>query len=450
MSSSGRRESLLIFLGDIIIFVFSLWLMLFVRYSQIPDLKIFFQHLGPFSFLFLIWSLIFFIAGLYERRTLVIKRKLFTRILNIQIINSIIASVFFYFIPIFGITPKTNLFIYLFISFVLILFWRFYIAPILGVKKGTNALLIGNKREMLEIKGAISNNDWYNLNLISSVDLNKIDGLNLQQDIIDVVYSENVSVIIVDLDNEKIKPILPHLYNLMFSGVRFMNAHDVYEDIFGKIPLTLIQYDWFLQNISNSSHLFYDALKRIMDIIISFVLGIFSLVLYPFIFIAIKIEDGGSFFVFQERIGKGGKKIKIIKFRSMTEGDDWVDSNKKITKVGKFLRKTSIDELPQLWGVLKGDQSLIGPRPELPELVNKYSKEISYYNIRHLHKPGLSGWAQIYQENAPHHTTDIESTREKLSYDLFYIKHHSFILDLKIALRTIKTLILRVFGASGV
>ena len=151
-----------------------------------------------------------------------------------------------------------------------------------------------------------------------------------------------------------------------------------------------------------------------------------------------------------DRIGKGGKKIKIVKFRSMTEGDGWVDNDKKVTRVGNFLRKTSIDELPQLWGVLKGDQSLIGPRPELPELVEKYSKEISYYNIRHLHKPGLSGWAQISQENAPHHTTDIESTKEKLSYDLFYIKHHSFVLDLKIALKTIRTLVSRIFGTSGV
>ena len=128
----------------------------------------------------------------------------------------------------------------------------------------------------------------------------------------------------------------------------------------------------------------------------------------------------------------------------------WVDEGDKTTKIGKFLRKTSIDELPQIWSILKGDQSLIGPRPELPNLVEVYSKEIPYYNIRHLHKPGLSGWAQIYQKEAPHHKTDVEKTKIKLSYDLFYIKHHSFALDLKIALKTVKTLVLRTVGKTRV
>ena len=114
-----------------------------------------------------------------------------------------------------------------------------------------------------------------------------------------------------------------------------------------------------------------------------------------------------------------------------------------VTKIGKFLRKTRIDELPQLWNVLFGTISLIGPRPELPELVKVYGEQISYYNIRHLIKPGLSGWAQIYHEAHPHHHTDVEETCVKLSYDLYYIKNRSFLLDLKITLKTIKTLLQR-------
>jgi exopolysaccharide biosynthesis polyprenyl glycosylphosphotransferase len=447
----NRQESISLFIGDLIIFTFSLWAVLFIRYAQLPDKEIFLQHFYPFSFLFLIWSLVFFISGLYEKRVLVIRRKLFSGILKVQIINSIITAAFFYFsVPFFGITPKTNLFIYLLVSLILILIWRVYIASFLGVKKRANAILIGNREEIREIQEAIQNNNWYNLNLISFIDLDKIESLDFQTDILDVIYGKNVSVVIVDLDSEKVRPILSHLYNLMFSGIKFMNAHGVYEDIFGRIPLSLIQYDWFLENISKSTHILYDVLKRLMDIFVSFVLLIVSLFFYPFVYFAIKLEDGGSLFVIQERIGRGGKKIKIQKFRSMTEGNDWVNHNKKITKVGKFLRKTSIDELPQLWGVLKGDQSLIGPRPELPELVKVYSEEIPYYNIRHLEKPGLSGWAQIYQKVAPHHSTDIEKTKIKLSYDLYYIKHHSFGLDLKIALKTIKILFGRIVGVNKV
>lgn len=442
-----RQESILLFIGDLIIFTLSLWAVLFLRYGELPDQEIFMQHFWPFSILFLIWSLIFFISGLYEKGVLVIRRKLLSGIIKVQIINSIIAAAFFYSIPFFGITPKTNLFIYVIVSLIFILIWRVYISFFLGVKKRTNAMLIGDRDEISEIKNAIDNNNWYNLNLISFINLDKIDGLDFQQDISDVIYSENVSVVIVDLDSDKVRPLLPHLYNLMFSKIKFMNAHDVYEDIFGRIPLSLIQYDWFLENISKSTHVLYDILKRLMDIIVSFVLGVISLLVYPFVYLVIKLEDGGSLFVAQERIGRGGKIIKIIKFRSMTEGGDWANHDKKITKVGKFLRKTSIDELPQLWGVLKGDQSLIGPRPELPELVKVYSEEIPYYNIRHIEKPGLSGWAQIYQKVAPHHKTDTEKTKIKLSYDLYYIKHHSFGLDLKIALKTIRILFSRIFGA---
>ena len=121
------------------------------------------------------------------------------------------------------------------------------------------------------------------------------------------------------------------------------------------------------------------------------------------------------------------------------------EKNRKseVTKVGKFLRVSRIDELPQLWNVFLGDISLIGPRPELPNLVKLYKKEISFYNVRHLIKPGLSGWAQLCQKNPPKFSTDYGETKVKLSYDLFYIKNRSFLLDLKIALKTVKILLSR-------
>jgi lipopolysaccharide/colanic/teichoic acid biosynthesis glycosyltransferase len=129
----------------------------------------------------------------------------------------------------------------------------------------------------------------------------------------------------------------------------------------------------------------------------------------------------------------------------MSRNEVDLNSNKenKVTKVGNFLRKTRIDELPQLWNVLLGDISLIGPRPELPTGVAIYDKEIPYYNIRHLIKPGLSGWAQTHQENHPHHGPEVSLTKEKLTYDIYYIKNRSFWLDVKIALKTIKSLLSR-------
>ena len=124
------------------------------------------------------------------------------------------------------------------------------------------------------------------------------------------------------------------------------------------------------------------------------------------------------------------------------DGGQWGKQDNKITRVGKFLRKTRIDELPQLWNVLRGDISLIGPRPEFAEAVKQYDKQIPYYNVRHLIKPGLSGWAQIYGEH-PHHDTDITKTKNKLAYDLYYVKNRSFLIDLKVALHTIRELVSR-------
>jgi len=183
-----------------------------------------------------------------------------------------------------------------------------------------------------------------------------------------------------------------------------------------------------------------------MDVIISLPLALLSLIFYPFVFLAIKMDDGGEIFIRQSRIGQDNKHVEIIKFRSMSgldEGEEVLKSRRVVTKVGTFLRKSRIDELPQLWNVLKGDISLIGPRPEIPALALKYEEEIPYYNVRHLIKPGLSGWAQIYHNNHPHHGTDFSETKMKLSYDLYYIKNRSFFLDLKIALKTIKALLSR-------
>ena len=129
----------------------------------------------------------------------------------------------------------------------------------------------------------------------------------------------------------------------------------------------------------------------------------------------------------------------------MTIGDDggrWGEVENKVTRVGAFLRRTRLDELPQLWNVTRGELSLIGPRPEFGPAAEKYAAEIKYYNVRHLVKPGLSGWAQIYGEQ-PHHGISIAETKNKLSYDLYYIKNRSFLLDVKIALKTIRILLSR-------
>ncbi|MEI6494809.1 MAG: sugar transferase, partial [bacterium] len=231
-------------------------------------------------------------------------------------------------------------------------------------------------------------------------------------------------------------------YQLIFHGVNFISIYSLYEELFGRIPVSLLKERWFVENISNRPKPFYDFFKRIMDFVVALVLGVISLVVYPFVWLAIKADDGGTVFIMQERVGQNGFLIKTYKFRSMSrnETDLRQTGSNQITRVGKVIRKTRIDELPQLWSVVRGDLSLIGPRPELPSGVEIYKEKVPYFDARHLIKPGLSGWAQIYGEHA-HHATDTEATVNKLSYDLYYVKNRSLWIDVAVALRTIKIML---------
>lgn len=444
MSFLNRKEPFVLLLGDLVSFVVALWLSLLIRALEVPSEEFFLTHLLPFSLLFVVWIFVFYIAGLYEKHTTILRSRLPSILASTQFINSALAVVFFYFIPLFVITPKTILFIYLFVSFVLVLSWRMYGYFIIGHARPTNAIIIGSGEEMRELFEEVNSNPIYNIKFTSCVDLNRADEKGFWDEIIAHIYSEDVSVIVIDLANKNVEPALPHLYNLIFSKINFVDMHKIYEDIFDRIPLSLLKYNWFLENISTAPRGGHGALKRFMDILISFPLLLVSLLMYPFIFLAIKLDDGGDIFNIQDRVGRNNRSIRLLKFRTMLFNDngDWQNKGleNKVTRVGSFLRKSRLDEFPQLWNVLKGDLSLIGPRPEFPEAVKHYVSEIPYYNVRHLIKPGLSGWAQIYHDTHPHHGVDTEETAHKLSYDLYYIKNHSFLLDIKIALRTLKTL----------
>lgn len=445
MIAPNRFERWLLFLGDSLSFFAALWLMLVLRYGTVPEQDIVLLHVAPFSILFVVWLVVFFIAGLYQKHTVILKSRIPILLFNALMVNSVLAIAFFYFIPYFVITPKTNLFICLGLSFVFTLLWRIYGYPFLGARRKQNALLIGSGVEMRELRDEVNNNSRYSIKFISSIDLDSVDQLDFQEEVLKTIYAEGIQIIAIDLRSAKVSPILPHLYNLIFSRVRFIDMYKIYEDIFDRVPLSLLHHNWFLENISLAPKFTYDFLKRVMDIVISVPLLIVPALTYPFVFIAMKLEDGGEVFSRQRRVGRNNIPIELVKFRTMTvanDGGKWDGQKNKITRTGAFLRRTRLDEFPQLWNVLKGDISLIGPRPEFPEATKQYEKDIPFYNVRHLIKPGLSGWAQIYGEH-PHHGVDMTMTKNKLSYDLYYIKNRSFLVDLKIALHTIRELVSR-------
>ncbi len=444
MNRFNKRASLILFLGDLLVMLFSLWLTLLLRTGNKPDLMTFKSHLAPFSILFVIWIIVFFIAGLYDKQTLVFRRYLPTRLFNAQLANIIVAVFFFYLVPFFEIAPKTILFINLIVSLVLISVWRMFGQGTLSESSKERALIIGQGGELIDLVNEVNNNQ-YGIYFDLVIDLDK-DKIAIDQ-IIKEITDKRISVVIVNLDNNESESSLKNFYNLIFSRVRFIEFNNLYEEIFDRIPVSSLSHDWFIKNISLTSGGIYDVLKKGADMLFAFIIGLISLISYPFIIIAIRINDGGPVFIKQKRIGQDNKIVEIIKFRSMSFNDNEdasVAGNNKITAVGKILRQTRLDELPQLWNVLRGDLSLIGPRPELPNLASRYEKEIPYYSIRHLIKPGLSGWAQIHHENHPHRGLNVDETKNKLSYDLFYLKNRSFWLDLQVSLKTIKTLLSRV------
>lgn len=444
MTPALRPRTLGLFVGDVLFFTFSLWLSLYLRTFEIPSAKLFFPHLAAFSLLFLVWAIVFFIAGLYESRSIILERRAISvSLLAAQLSNIVIAALFFSFVPLFGIAPKTLLIIYLIVSFILVLVWRVAIFPQFGFRRKEPALVVGGGQEIDELVEALRIARHAPTAIAAAIEPSSP---TLPDDIASAVARVHPRFIIADFRDPRVLAAFPNLYNYLSQGIRFFDALDLYEEVFGRVPLSVIDQEWLARNVSRYSHTLYDSLKRAMDVVISLPLLLLSLLLYPFLIAAIKLYDWGPIFYTQVRTGEDNMPIVMSKFRSMTGTDsssEILKSKLKVTPVGRVIRKTRIDEIPQLWSVLKGDLSLIGPRPEFPAMVEEYAKAIPYYNVRHLVRPGLSGWAQLYHDNHPHHGTEVAATREKLSYDLYYIKHRSLTLDAVVILKTIKKLLTR-------
>jgi len=446
---SNAKGTVILVVGDLVIYFFSLILALTARYGQFPSRALLLDHLPSFSVLFVVFLLVSFIAGLYDKPVSFVRGHIQGLLFRVQIINAIIGVIFFYLAPVI-IAPKANLIIYFIISTVLLFVWRLVMYPVLRVSRKQPAILVGRGEEIDDIFEEVNGGISYGLVFKARVG-QTLSAAETVEEIRKAALDNKASVIVADLNDPVIEAAVPVFYSLVFSGLKIVDAAKLYETIFDRIPLSMVGKRWLIENSSTSlgSRRTYDALKRIIDLCVAILGGTISLVFYPFIAAAVKIEDGGPVFISQERTGYRGRPVRIYKFRSMSGNDNGRygkdgSSRLTVTKVGKFLRLSRLDELPQFWNVLRGDLSLVGPRPEFPGLVAVYDREIPYYGARHLVKPGLFGWAQIYHQAHPHHAVSTADTRDKLSYDLYYVKNRSLTLDIKITLRTIQILMKRL------
>lgn len=449
------RELLTLILGDTVVFIGALYITLVLRYWRLPDWPLIEVHLGPFLLLATIWLFIFYVSGLYDKHTSFLKSLVVSRIIYAQIINVIIAAVLFILLP-FGITPKTNLVIYLLVSVLLVTAWRLYIFPQIQPQGKQRAILLADGADAIELVDEVNNNNRYTYRFIRIIDRQTAESTpDFRAKLNALLAKERVDIIVADAHNPYIEEVVSQLFKMSFLDFRFtfLDFHRVYEHTFDRVSLSALRYDWFLAHVSQSKHLFFDVVKRFIDILGSIILGIGFLLVLPVIAIAIYIEDKGSVFIAQKRLGQYRRLITVYKLRTMSENrsvsgtwtaEDAQEGN-HITRVGAVLRKTSIDELPQIWNILKGEMSLIGPRNDTVGLAERLAEDIPYYDIRYFVRPGVTGWAQTNQQYQEGNISpqSLAETKLRFSYDLYYVKNKSLLLDIAIALKTIKTLLSR-------
>lgn len=272
--------------------------------------------------------------------------------------------------------------------------------------------------------------------------------LGSSEHLLNLIDVYHISDLVIAINGEIKGETFQTILDAQESGVEVTRMPILYEEMTGRVPIHHLESDWIIRSFVDEVHVsgFYELAKRLLDIIGGLVGTLVMLLFLPFISLAIMIDSGHPIFYSQTRSGRGARKFLIYKFRTMKQNAEQdgearlaEKNDPRVTRVGNFLRKTRLDELPQFWNVLRGEMSLVGPRAERPELIAEFQKQVPFYRARLLVKPGLSGWAQI---NYGYYATVTEMS-VKLEYDLYYIKHRTLTMDFQIILRTIGTVLRR-------
>jgi len=437
--------------SDLVAFYGALTVVLFLRYGRSDFVAQWSYHIIPFSVLLVVWVFALYIANLYDPRMMRNDREFYERLGQAMIFAGVTSLLFFYLIPFFGIAPKRNLFLFLVALALLMWGMRSLYNRIIATGAKKQLLIVGLNHEALELATLITENPQLGYNVRALVRLRQedlpLDTVHTRWNIIDDLATADRAISAHEIDTVVISPsayqmheVVSLFYGALSRQIDFVSLVTLSEQLTGRVPLGSINQAWFLDNIAEGSKKRLETLKRVTDITSSILLGIPTLILIPIIALFLRLDSRGPIFFRQKRTGRGGIPFHIIKFRTMrtdaetATGAVWATENDpRVTRLGRLLRKTRIDELPQLWNILRGDMSLIGPRAERPEFDAQLASQIPFYRERYLIKPGLSGWAQI---NYPYGASPADAL-EKLQYDLFYIKHRSLALDLEIILKTI-------------
>lgn len=448
MIKSIPKKQLLILGGDFILIIASLYVAPVIRFGLFLDPIYVFQPseiIAVFTYL-----LVFYVFDFYNLEDLRSSRYTIRFLLATVIAFVLISSIYY----IFHVHPGSQI---LFLSSMLIcsflLGWRYFLDRLFKYsEKPLRLLIVGAGQTGGTLFEMLKNNKDYEIMGFLDDDEKKwgvcvgnasvIGGTGMLSSL---VKELKIDKIIIAIKRQMQADVYKRLVEAKFNGVDVYEMPTFYEKIAGKLPVLHMKEMWlgYVDIYGVKTNLYNSKVKKIFDKSLA-IIGL--IVLFPFICVIaffIKIDSRGSIFYRQKRVGFNGVIFDLIKFRSMKKdaemnGAVWAQKNdRRITRFGRITRFLRIDELPQLWNVIKGELSLVGPRPERPEFVDSLIQRIPYYSLRHSVKPGITGWAQI---NYPYGASK-EDALEKLQYDLYYIKNLTFLLDLYIMLRTIRTVL---------
>ena len=367
-----------------------------------------------------------------------------------------LASTIVYLVIYFAVEPNSlprlGVAVFIIAATLLTLFWRLiYIRTFTSVSRQQRVVIVGAGKAGTALVGVISELDPPPFKLIGLIDDDPAKlGTNIQgfpilgnhENMAEVITNQGITDLILAISNEMNHGMFQSILTAQEDGVNLTTMTETYESLSGRVPIDLLESDWvvraFLDRAPTSG--FYRIAKRLVDLLLG-LLGLVVLAILSPLLAPIILLDSGSPVIFtQIRLGRGGKPYTIYKLRTMKSRSDMekealvtTTNDPRITRIGRFLRKSHLDELPQIINVLRGEMSFVGPRSERVELVRVFQKEVPFYRARMLVKPGITGWAQIHQAYAE----TIEETATKLQYDLYYIEHASIWMDLNILLRTV-------------
>ncbi len=435
MTGDLRRYKLtLLAAGDFLSGYLALLLALIVRYKgdalaiQWPD------HVQPFTIVFLLWIAIFYVVGLYDLDALRSRIELGARAAEALIAAFLISMAVFYFTPGVGITPKTNLIVTLAFYAILFIGWRLLTMHLFSrTRFRLRVLFLGGGEEAETLRDILHLNPHLGYTPVAVLKETIESGL------------PPCDLIVVSRTMQGRADLTARLYRKFFQSVAIIDLPTFYEKIRHSVPESALDERWILDNLANQDAAIYEHAKHLGDIVCGVLGSVPTILLSPFIALAIWVEDRGPILYWQARVGKGGRPFSIVKFRTMrvnaeTHGAEFAQENDpRVTRVGHFLRTSRLDELPQIWNILRGEMSFVGPRPERPEIEDGLAKTIPLFPVRHLVRPGLTGWAQV---SAPYAATH-EDHLMKLRHDLYYLKYRSLALDAAIILKTIYSVLKR-------